>query len=119
MYVQLSDITSYNIDNNQKYLKNYQMFQKSIEKMFAPYASCDDLILIFEIGLKEEDLSVSLLRKITSLLDKKDCTDNEVFFTAASNLHELEPTAKSSYDMGNTSLSKKNYVSGRLFCSVY
>ena len=109
VYVQLSDIISYNIDNNQKYLKNYQIAQKSIEKMFAPYASCDDLILIFESRLKEEDLSASLLKKITSLLDKKDCTDNEVFFTAASKLHELEPTAKSSYDMGNTSLAKKNY----------
>ena len=42
-----------------------------------------------------------------------------MFFTAASNLHELEPTAKSSYDMGNTSLSKKNYAAaGRLFCSA-
>ena len=49
------------------------------------------------------------LKKITSLLDKKNCTDNEVFFTAASKLHDLEPTASSSYDMGNTSLAKKNY----------
>ena len=51
-----------------------------------------------------------MLKKVTSLLDIKDCTDNEVFFTAAAKLHDLEPTASSAYDMGNTSLSKKNYT---------
>jgi len=108
-YVQLSDVISYNINNNPDYSKYYLAAQKNIENMFAPYASCDDLILVFESRLKEENLSVSVLKKITSLLDKKNCTDNEVFFTAASKLHDLEPTASSSYDMGNTSLAKKNY----------
>ena len=48
--------------------------------MFAPYASCDDLILVFQSRLEEGNPSLSLLKKVTSLLDKKDCTDNEVFF---------------------------------------
>ena len=99
----------YNIANNQKYVKYYETAQKNIENMFAPYASCDDLILVFQSRLVEGNPSLSLLKKVTSLLDNKDCTDNEVFFTAATKLHELDPTASSAYDMGNTSLSKKNY----------
>ena len=108
-YVFVSDIIVYNIANNQKYVKYYETAQKNIENMFAPYASCDDLILVFQSRLEEGNPSLSLLKKVTSLLDKKDCTDNEVFFTAATKLHDLEPTASSAYDMGNTSLSKKNY----------
>ena len=108
-YVFVSDIIVYNIANNQKYVKYYETAQKNIENMFAPYASCDELILVFKSRLEEGNPSLSLLKKVTSLLDKKDCTDNEVFFTAATKLHDLEPTASSAYDMGNTSLSKKNY----------
>ncbi len=108
-YVVVSDIISYNLKNNQKYAKYYETEQKKIENMFAPYASCDVLIPVFESRLEDGDPSLSLLKKITSLLDKKDCTDNEVFYTAATKLHELEPTASSAYDMGNTSLAKKNY----------
>lgn len=108
-YVFVSDIIVFNIANNQKYVKYYETAQKNIENMFAPYASCDDLILVFQSRLEEGNPSLSLLKKVTSLLDKKDCTDNEVFFTAATKLHDLEPTASSAYDMGNTSLSKKNY----------
>ena len=108
-YVVVSDIIAYNIANNEKFVKYYETAQKNIENMFAPYASCDDLILVFQSRLEDGNTSLSLLKKVTSLLDKKDCTDNEVFFTAASRLHDLEPTASSAYDMGNTSLSKKNY----------
>ena len=51
--------------------------------MFAHVnASCDDLILVFQSRLEEGNPSLNLLKKVTSLLDKKDCTDNEVFFTA-------------------------------------
>lgn len=108
-YVLVSDIITYNIANNHKYVKYYETALKNIENMFAPYASCDDLILVFQSRLEEGNSSLSFLKKVTSLLDKKDCTDNEVFFNAATKLHELEPTASSAYDMGNTSLLKKNY----------
>ena len=109
VYVLVSDIIAYNLTNNQKYAKYYETAQKNIENMVAPYASCDVLIPVFESRLENGEPSLSLLKKITSLLDKKDCTDNDVFYTAATKLHELEPTSSSSYDMGNTSLAKKNY----------
>ncbi len=109
-YVDLSDIISYNLVNNQNYSKYYESARKNIENIFTPYASCDDLKLVFQSRILQTEPSISLLKKITSLLDKRDCTENEVFYTAATKLHELEPTAGSAYDMGNTSLSKKNYL---------
>ena len=108
-YVAVSDIISYNMTNNEKYVKYYETAQTNVENIFAPYASCDDLIKVFKERLEIGTDNISLLKKITSLLDKKDCTENEVFYTAAIQLHELDPTAKSAYDMGNMSIAKKNY----------
>ena len=53
--------------------------------------------------------NINLLEKITFLLEEKDYTENEVFYTAATQLHDLDPTAGSAYDMGNMSIAKKNY----------
>ena len=108
-YIVVSGIISYNLENNVKYAKYYETAQNNVENMFAPYASCDDLILVFEDRLESGLDNLSLLKKITSLLDKKKCTNNEVFYKAATKLHELEPTAKSAYNMGSMSLEKKNY----------
>ncbi|MAX68958.1 MAG: hypothetical protein CMP60_04620 [Flavobacteriales bacterium] len=108
-YIVVSDIISYNIKNNKKYAKYYEKALTNVENIFAPYASCEDLILVFKERLSLGTDNITLLKKITTLLDKKDCTENEVFYTAATQLHELDPTAKSAYDMGNMSIAKKNY----------
>ena len=109
-YVTVSDIISYNLVNNQRYAKNYEIALTNVENMFAPYASCDDLLPVFESRLAIDTQNLSLLKKITDLLTKKDCKDNQVFFTAARNLHILDPTASSAYDMGNMSILKKDYT---------
>jgi len=109
-YIIVSEIISYNINNNNKYAKNYQIAQTAVENIFAPYASCEDLILVFKERLSLGTDNITLLKKITTLLNKKDCTENEVFYTAAIQLHELDPTSKSAYDMGNMSIAKKNYT---------
>ena len=109
VYIVVSDIIDYNLENNIKYAKYYEIAQTNVENMFAPYASCDDLILVFSDRLESGLDNLSLLKKITTLLEKKKCTDNEVFNIAATKLHELEPTAKSAYNMGSMSLEKKNY----------
>jgi tetratricopeptide (TPR) repeat protein len=43
---------------------------------------------------------VTLLKRITTILDKKDCTDSKLFLDAAVKLNELEPSPESSYSLG-------------------
>ena len=78
--------------------------------MFSPYASCEDLVNIFNVRL-EKDLTSNDLKKMISLLSKSECLESSTFFTATSKLHALEPSAFSSYQMGNMSLDKKDYNS--------
>ena len=42
VYIVISDIIDYNLENNIKYAKYYEIAQTNVENMFAPYASCDD-----------------------------------------------------------------------------
>ena len=108
-YVFLVDVIDYNLVNNQKYEKNYKIALTNVENMFTPYASCEDLINVFQSKFEEGKEDINFLKKITLLLSKKHCTDNELYFSAATLMHQLEPSASSAYEMGNMNVVKKNY----------
>jgi tetratricopeptide (TPR) repeat protein len=104
-YALVTDYVDYNIVNA-KSKKSYIQSLEKIEKAFVPFASCDDLISLFDFKYSQNPDEISLLRRIVKVLDSKDCTDAEVYFNATSKLHQLEPTAFSSFNMGNLSLKK-------------
>ena len=68
---------------------------------------------MFDSKYQETPKSINLLKRIVKVLDKKDCTDAEVYFLAAKQLHELEPSALSAFNMGNLSI-KKNKTSNAI-----
>ena len=70
-YVLTTSIISYNLENNKKYEKFYQKALGNIENIFAPYASCEDLIPVFSKRLESGITDVNLLSKIINLLEKK------------------------------------------------
>ena len=108
-YVSLTNIIDYNIIHNEKYASHYSKALTNIENLFSPYASCDDLLNVFQSRFDDNPEDVNLLKKITSLLFKKKCTDNDLYFLAANNLHKIDPSAQSAYEMGNMNFEKKNY----------
>ena len=106
VYAIVADYVDYNIANNSKSKKYYEKAASNIEKLFVPFATCEDLISMFDAKYAETPDDLALLKRITKVLDKKDCTDATVYFSAAAKLHETEPTAYSAYSMGNLSLKK-------------
>lgn len=71
-----------------------------LEVRFEPYATCSELIKIYTKKFNQAPNDTIVLKKITRLLDKKDCTDSELFFKATENLHKEKPTGQSAYLMG-------------------
>lgn len=106
VYAVVSDYIDYNIANNAKSKKYYEKAATNVEKLFVPFATCEDLISMFDAKYAETPDDLTLLKRIAKVLDKKDCTDAAVYFSAAAKLHEVEPTAFSAYSMGNLSLKK-------------
>jgi tetratricopeptide (TPR) repeat protein len=106
VYAVVSDYLDVNIAKESKSKKFYVKAAENVEKLFVPFATCDDLIAMFDAKYQETPDDINLLRRIVKVLDKKDCSDAEVYFSAARKLHEVEPSALSAYNMGNLSLKK-------------
>jgi tetratricopeptide (TPR) repeat protein len=98
-YDQVSQIVDYNLkasQNDPGKVASWQNVKDNIEVVFEPYATCDDLIEIYSVKFSESPEDVELLKKITDMLDKKDCTDSQLFFDASVKLNELEPSPNAS-----------------------
>lgn len=111
-----SDLDSATQTNNSKLMqKSQQLLDNSksniaaIEQIIEPFASCDKIIPIYENKFKANPNDLELLKKITTNLDRKDCTENDLFFQATENLHKLQPTAKSAFMMGTMLYKKRQY----------
>ncbi len=94
---------------------NSMSYLSLTEQMIEPFASCDKIIPIYEPKFKANPNDVELLRKITTNLDRKNCTKSDLFFSATENLHKLEPTAKSAYMMGKMLVDKENYKEAAVY----
>ena len=106
VYAVVADYLDANIAKESKSKKFYVKAAENVEKLFVPFATCDDLIAMFDMKYKETPDDVNLLKRVVKVLDKKDCSDAEVYFSAARKLHELEPSSLSAYNMGNLSIKK-------------
>lgn len=106
VYAIVADYLDVNISVESKSKKFYVKAAENVEKLFVPFATCEDLIAMFDAKYQEFPDDLNLLKRIVKVLDKKDCTDAEVYFSAARKLHEVEPSALSAYNMGNLSIKK-------------
>lgn len=77
-----------------------------MENLFEPFATCDEIDRIYNRKFNKTPNDTLLLKKITRLLDRKDCTDRDLFFKATENLHKAKPTGQSAYLMGKLYLIK-------------
>ncbi|HLN54297.1 MAG TPA: hypothetical protein VK212_11365 [Lentimicrobium sp.] len=111
-YDQLSTIIDHNLNQAQgdeKKVAAWSGVKANIETAFEPFASCEDLIPLYEKKFQQTPDDIELLTKMTSMLDRKGCTSSDIFFMATEKLHKLQPGAKSAYMMGSLSFEKKQY----------
>ncbi|MBO7083045.1 MAG: hypothetical protein J6W30_04300 [Bacteroidales bacterium] len=88
------------IEKNEKSIYNYKGVKNNLDNLFQPYASCEDLIKVFSAKMAETPDDVVLLKRITTILDKKECTDSKLFLDASMKLYELEPSPEAAYNIG-------------------
>ena len=97
------------LEKNEKNINNYKGVKNNIDNLFEPFASCEDLIKVFTAKMAERPDDIALLQRITTILDKKDCTDSKLFFDASKHLHELDPSPESAYNLGQRCFKDKKY----------
>ena len=82
-----------------------------VEAACSPYATCDQLVDIYSKKFEADPENVELLKKITGIMMRKGCTEEDLFFRATENLYRLEPSATTALRMGQMCISdrKKQY----------
>lgn len=109
----ISNIVDYNIiksAENEKDRADWQMIQGNIELMLEPYATCKDIISIYRVKFEQKPDDIDLLRKISTLLDKKSCQEDPLYFEVTERLYALEPTPSSAYLLGKMFLKEEKYL---------
>ena len=103
------------IEKSEKSITNNKVTKSNIDNLFQPFASCDDLIKVFSAKMAETPDDVNLLKRITTILDKKDCTDSKLFLEASVKLNELEPSPESAYNLGIKFFKDKKWSDAATF----
>lgn len=81
----------------------------SVEAAFSPYASCEQLVSIYTKKFEASPNDVALLTKITTIMRKKKCMSEELFFKATQNLHALQPSPSTALLMGQMCVNNQQY----------
>lgn len=97
------------IEKNEKSININKGVKNNLDNLFQPYASCDDLIKVFAAKMAETPDDIVLLKRITTVLDKKDCTDSKLFLDASKKLYALEPSPEAAYNIGIQEFKNKKY----------
>lgn len=97
------------IEKIDKDIANFKGVKSNIDNLFQPFASCEDLIKVFTAKMEERPDDIDLLKKITTILEKKECSDSKLFLEASMKLYELEPTPESAFNLGVKLFSEKKF----------
>ncbi|MBU1014425.1 MAG: hypothetical protein KKG99_15610 [Bacteroidetes bacterium] len=110
-YDNVSAIIDFNLKKYEKdarRLEEWKNIKGNIEAEFEPFATCDDLIAIYQTKFDANKNDLELLKKITDILDKKRCNESQLFFDASVQLYKLEPSPASAYLIGKMYLKSEN-----------
>jgi tetratricopeptide (TPR) repeat protein len=104
-----TDIIEYNLEHNPEDARYYNPAKKNIRSMFEPYATCESLAQVFGPRFDANPEDVELLQRITEMLENAGCTNDELFYHATLQLHNIHPDAESAFLMGRLENTRENY----------
>lgn len=91
--------------------EQWSTMKSNIETLFmtSKVASCDNLIELFTPRFEANPEDISLLGNIVSLMNSSDnCTDNDLYLKAVTNMYKLNPTHTSAYGLFKLNSSRGN-----------
>jgi tetratricopeptide (TPR) repeat protein len=82
-----------------------------IDESFAESsaASCDNLLKIYGAKYEAGKNDPEFLRKLTHMLNKKECTGSELFEIASEQQYKLNPSAEAAFNMATLFFKKDNF----------
>ena len=93
--------------SNEELAKARDMIDESFASSNA--ASCDNLIKTYEAKFEANKNDAEFLRKLTRMLNRKECTDSELFEKASEQQYSLNPSPDAAYNMAKLFFKKENF----------
>ena len=81
-------------------VKRYEKAKGNIETVFVAIADCADMVPVLDAAVAADPDNMDLKLKVLRLLNKKECTDNDLFLPVATAVYSVEPSAPSAYAIG-------------------
>lgn len=112
VYAQCVDILDYKLktETSAKKLTKINKAKDNVDIIFdrCGAANCESLIALYTNKFKENSDNVELLEKITTMLDKYECIESDLFMQAAEALYPLKPSALAAYNLAKLWVKKGN-----------
>ena len=103
------------LKKNKKELKTLGDVKTNLEKTLAPHATCEKLVELYAKNFEQNKEDVAWMKRAAKLLNKKECTDSDIFFTISEALYNIEPSSSAAANMGIRSLKRKDYEKAETF----
>ena len=110
-YLKLGDIVDKRIAKADKYKEAYMITRNNLNAIFvnSGVADCATLEGVFSTKVEENKLNDEELEKIINIFDKADCKESEIYFTASTYAHALNPVAKTAVGCARQAFKKEEY----------
>jgi tetratricopeptide (TPR) repeat protein len=103
------------LKKNKKELKTLGDVKTNLEKTLAPHATCEKLIELYAKNFEQNKDDVAWMKRAAKLLNKKECTESDIFFSISEALYNLAPSPSAAANMGIRSLKRKDYEKAEAF----
>jgi tetratricopeptide (TPR) repeat protein len=92
-----------------QFITNYERTLKNIENKFAPFAPCPVLELVYGNKFEQTKNNLDKLKKMLITMNKRGCTNSQIFADMLNIVHKAEPSAQTANLMGHYSLKDEDY----------
>lgn len=116
-YLKLGDIVDKRIAKADKYKEAYMITRNNLNAIFvnSGVADCATLEGVFSTKVEENKLNDEELEKIINIFDKADCKESEIYFTASTYAHALNPVAKTAVGCARQAFKKEEFANAVKF----
>ncbi len=112
-YMPVVEILDYNIAKleDEKKRERYVKAKNNLDAYFIKIAECEDIYRILGERLAQTPNDIDLNKKALAVMNKRDCSDNELYLQVAERVYKDKPTAAAAYSIGVQKLKAKEYNS--------
>ncbi len=92
-----------------KKIELYKTAEGNLNSIFDPWADCEQIIKIYTPKFDANKEDANWLAKLVSIMDKKGCTEDPLYFNAAEARYKLDPSPAGAYGLGKSFANVKKY----------